>query len=140
MLHASVLTSNALTARDHADRAKRLLRMSSVTLPLNRRAGTLEEAAARMELEAKAILLRRWRGQTLQAMAAWEPSTTRAAEVPYVGRRQVLRQLRATPPHAPAGMLGYPQHPEPTIDWNVLAVRPPRAEGMPRPSASMRPA
>src|SRR5215471_15512172 len=113
MLTAAVLISNALMARDHADRAKRLLCQPHSFPSMKQRANALEEAATRMELEAKAALLRRWRDQA--PLPAREPQAVRATAVPYVERRQALRQLRPVPERTPAAVLGRPQQLEPTI-------------------------
>jgi hypothetical protein len=129
MLNASVLVSNALAARDHADRAQGLLYTSHVAPPLKRRASMLEEAAARMELEAKAALLRRWRGQTPTVM--WQPLAVRTAEVTYVEPRHVLRRLRFVPDHSFAMVFGLSQPAKPAVDWAALSHFRSRADAAP---------
>lgn len=119
MLHASVLVANAHTARDDADCSKRTLHKLRASPPMRRRAVTLEEAASRMELEAKAAVLRRWRGQG--AASPWEPRTASARQVPYVERRRVLRQLHVVANHPLAPVLGRPAAPEPALDWALLS-------------------
>ena len=55
--------SEARCAMDHAGRIKRLVRHRSLGRPLRRHVRALEEAALRMELEAKALSVRYWRAQ-----------------------------------------------------------------------------
>jgi hypothetical protein len=100
---------------------------------LKRRAGALDEAAARMELEAKATLLRRWRGQAPRPVG--KASATRAEQVPY-RPRQVLHRLRPGPQRTLAALLDLPEPAEPTTGWTVLAFLQPRTEGLPGPTAS----
>jgi hypothetical protein len=130
MLTAVALISNALAARDHADRAKRLLRLPQPFPLMKRRAHALEEAATRMELEAKAALLRRWRDQA--PLPAREPQAVQATAVPYVERRKALHPLRRLPERIPPTS----QRAEPTINWGVLISLQPPVNGTTRPPAS----
>jgi hypothetical protein len=122
MLHASVLVANAHTAHDDSDRSKRTLHNSHGSPLLKRRAIALEEAASRMELEAKAAVLRCWRGQA--AVPALAPRPAPALQVPYVERRHVLRQLHvaANRPLAPVlSVLGVPAATERALSWALLS-------------------
>ena len=60
----SVLLSEAHFAIEHVGRLKRLVRRRPPGHPLQRRVRALEEAALRMELEAKAFAVRHWRAQS----------------------------------------------------------------------------
>jgi len=64
VLKRSVLLSEAHFAIEHVGRLKRLVRLRSPSRPLLRRVRALEEAALRMELEAKALSVRHWRAQS----------------------------------------------------------------------------
>jgi hypothetical protein len=59
----SVLLSEAYFAMEHAVRLKRLAQHRPVGRPFQRRIRALEEAASRMELEAKVLAVRHWRAQ-----------------------------------------------------------------------------
>jgi hypothetical protein len=59
----SPLLSEALFAVDHVRRLKRLTRYRPVGRSLQRRVRALEDAALRMELEARARSICRWRAQ-----------------------------------------------------------------------------
>ena len=133
MLHASVLAANAHSARDDADRSKRAL-VNCHTSPLfKRRAAALEEAASRMELEAKAALLQRWRGRG--AAPAWEPRIAAVLQVSYVERRHVLRQLNVAPVRPLPAAVGPPSAPERVVDWALLSHLGAGREGGSAPSA-----
>ena len=60
----SVLLSQAHFAIEHVGRLKRLVRRRPPGRPLQRRIRALEEAALKMEVEAKAFSVRRWRAQS----------------------------------------------------------------------------
>lgn len=62
MLEQSQLLSEAHLAIEHVRRMKGLVRHRPVGRRLQRRMRALEEAALRMELEAKAQSVSRWRG------------------------------------------------------------------------------
>jgi hypothetical protein len=119
MLHASALVANAHTARDDSDRSKRTLHNSHGSPLLKRRAIALEEAASRMELEAKAAVLRCWRGQG--AVPALAPRPAPALQVPYVERRHVLRQLHIAANRPLAPELGVPTATERALSWALLS-------------------
>jgi hypothetical protein len=135
MLNASVLIPNALAARDHADRLMRRSHMHHLSAAMKRRAYALEEAATRMELEAKARLLHHWRGQATPAR--WQPQVVRATVVPYVERRPTLRQAHLVPERTLVAVFGFPQPPEPTIDWAALSSVQPRTVRRTGSAASM---
>src|SRR5215831_4658311 len=59
----SVLLSEAYFAMEHAVRLKRLAQHRPIRRPFQRRVRALEEAASRMELEARALAIRHWRAQ-----------------------------------------------------------------------------
>lgn len=129
MLNVSVLMSNAVTAREHADQAKRLPHMRRLSVSGKVQAARLEEAASRMELEAKAVLLRYWRGQS--PAAVWEPQAARAMEVPYVDRRHVVRRPTLVPERTLAAAIPLPERRDSNIDWAVLSSLQRRPDGMP---------
>ena len=64
VLTQSVLLSEAYTVIEHVGRLKRLVQLRPPSRPLRRRVRALEEAALRMELEAKARSVRHWRAQS----------------------------------------------------------------------------
>jgi hypothetical protein len=57
------MLSEAHSAIEHVSHLKRLARRRPVGLPFQRRVRALEEAALRMELEAKAQSVCQWRAQ-----------------------------------------------------------------------------
>ena len=63
MLQQSQLLSEAHFAMEHVSRLKRLTRHRPVGRPFQRRVRALEEAALRMELEAKVQSVCHWRAQ-----------------------------------------------------------------------------
>ena len=63
MIEQSDFLSEAHSAMEHVNRLKRLVRHRPVRRPLQRRVRALEEAALRMELEARALSVRHWRAQ-----------------------------------------------------------------------------
>jgi hypothetical protein len=121
MLHASLSVANAHTARDDADRSKRTLYGAHASPLLKRRAASLEAAASRMELEAKAAVLRCWRGQGAAPTWTWEPRSIPALQVPYVERRHLLRHLHLAANRPPTPVLGLPQAPELAVGWALLS-------------------
>ena len=63
MREQSDLLSEAYFAIEHAVRVRRVAQHRPVRRPFQRRVRALEEAASRMELEAKALAVRHWRAQ-----------------------------------------------------------------------------
>ena len=63
MIKASDILSEAHFATEHVSRLKQLTRSRPLGRPLQRRVCALEEAALRMELEARARSVRHWRAQ-----------------------------------------------------------------------------
>ena len=55
--------SEARFAMEHVGRLKRLVQHRPIGRPLQRRVRALEEAALRMELQARALSVRHWRSQ-----------------------------------------------------------------------------
>jgi hypothetical protein len=73
VLEQCQLLSEAHFAMEHVSRLKQLTRHRPVGRPLQRRVCALEEAALRMELEAKARSVCHWRAQRHQSSS---PSST----------------------------------------------------------------
>jgi hypothetical protein len=63
MINASAILSEAQFAMEHVGRLKHLARHRPSGRAFKRRVRTLEEAASRLELEAKALSVRQWRAQ-----------------------------------------------------------------------------
>ena len=86
MLERSQSLSEAQFAIEHVSRLKRLARHRPVGRPLQRRVRALEEAALRMELEAKAQSVCHWRAQ---GHACSSPmSTVEFFETEYLDRQR----------------------------------------------------
>jgi len=75
MLEHSQILSEAHLAIEHVRRLKRLARHRPISRQLQRRVRKLEEAALRMELEARALSVCTWRAQgyPISPLTAGEP-------------------------------------------------------------------
>ena len=96
MVEPHVLVQCAQSAAEHAVRLKCLMGQVAITSTAKRRAHDLETNAYRMELEAKACLLRRWQGRRQS------PPCPRIAEplmskMPYLDARALATHLRNVP-------------------------------------------
>ena len=92
MVEPQVLVECAQSAAEHAARLKCLMGRRAIASTAKRRADDLETNAYRMELEAKASLLRRWQGR-LSPQPSHPIAAAVTLEAPYLDARALATYL-----------------------------------------------
>jgi hypothetical protein len=95
MIDHTILLWTASTAQHHVNCLNHLVHDQHAYRGLKQRVRLLEEGAHRMELDAKASLLRLWRGQA-SVSRSWAPKA-QVGEVAYVDREKCAGALTSMP-------------------------------------------